>query len=144
MTGLLAIGGDLSTERLLLAYSSGIFPWFSEGDPILWYSPAPRFVLYPKELKVSKSMKQLFRKKAFSVTVNRNFKDVILNCAKAKRKDQPGTWITDTMVAAYLELHRIGVAISAEVWQDEELVGGLYGVDLKNGVFLWRKHVCKG
>ncbi|MDB9984160.1 leucyl/phenylalanyl-tRNA--protein transferase [bacterium] len=133
--GLLAIGGDLSTERLLLAYSSGIFPWFSEGDPILWYSPAPRFVLYPKELKVSKSMKQLFRKKAFSVTVNRNFKDVILNCAKAKRKDQPGTWITDTMVAAYLELHRIGVAISAEVWQDKELVGGLYGVDLKNGVF---------
>lgn len=128
--GLLAIGGDLSTERLLLAYRSGIFPWYSDGQPILWWSPNPRMVLYPNGLKVSKSMRQLLRKDIFRVTFNTEFEKVIHHCAKANRNDQDGTWITNEMQEAYIELHKKGIAKSVEVWQDETLVGGLYGIDL--------------
>ncbi len=128
--GILAIGGDLSTERLTLAYKSGIFPWFSEGDPIIWYSPDPRMVLFPKNLKVSKSMQQLVRKNEFSITFNRDFKNVITNCQHILRKGQQGTWITEEMKSAYIELHKIGIAKSVEVWKNKELVGGLYGIDL--------------
>ena len=129
--GLLAVGGDLSTERLLLAYKSGIFPWFEEGQPILWYAPNPRMVLLFKYLKISKSMRQILRKEIFKVTVNTCFKEVITRCAHQKRKGQDGTWITDSMIEAYTKLHEQGNALSIEVWQNEELVGGLYGVDLK-------------
>lgn len=134
--GLLAVGGDLSIERLLLAYRSGIFPWFnSDDDLILWWTPDPRFVLFPEQLKVSKSMAQVFRNKDFTVTVNKNFEAVINECSKAKRSGQPGTWITEEMINAYTKLHHLGYAKSVEVWQDEKLVGGLYGVDLGNGMF---------
>lgn len=133
--GLLAVGGDLSPERLLLAYKSGIFPWFNDDEPILWWSPNPRFVLFPQQLKVSKSMKQVLRNSGFVVTVNTNFEAVILECSKAKRDGQAGTWITQIMVDAYIKLHKLGYAKSVEVWQDDELVGGLYGLDLGNGVF---------
>ena len=133
--GLLAIGGDLSVARLLLAYQSGIFPWFNSGDPVLWWSPDPRFVLFPEKLKVSKSMKQVLKKSDFTVTVNQDFMGVIKACSLAKREGQSGTWITDAMVQAYIELHQLGYAKSVEVWQEEELVGGLYGLDLDNGVF---------
>ena len=128
--GILAIGGDLSAERLELAYRSGIFPWFSEGDPIIWYSPDPRMVLFPKHLKVSKSMRQIIRKGEFTITFNQNFKEVIANCKNAYRKDQGGTWITDEMQQAYIKLHTLGLAKSVEVWRDAALVGGLYGIDL--------------
>ena len=128
--GILAIGGDLSPERLTLAYKSGIFPWFSKGDPIIWYSPDPRMVLFPKNLKVSKSMQQLIRKNEFSITFNQDFENVIKNCQDIARKGQPGTWITDEMKSAYIELHNIGIATSVEVWKNKELVGGLYGIDL--------------
>jgi leucyl/phenylalanyl-tRNA--protein transferase len=133
--GLLAVGGDLSTERLLLAYRSGIFPWFSEGDPILWWSPDPRFVLFPEKLKISKSMKKLIRNDEFVVTWNQNFKEVIEHCANVKREGQLDTWITDGMKLAYTELHKKGIAKSVEVWRSEtgkepKLVGGLYGIDL--------------
>ena len=133
--GLLAVGGDLSPERLIYAYSKGIFPWFEEGEPILWWSPDPRFVLFPKDLKVSKTMKTLFRKKQFKVTVNTSFNAVIENCAAIKRHGQKGTWITDGMIESYIKLHQLGFAISVEVWEEKELVGGLYGMDLKNGMF---------
>jgi len=129
--GILAIGGDLSPERLELAYRSGIFPWFSEGDPIIWYSPDPRMVLFPEELKVSKSMRQIIRKGVFTVTFNQNFKDVIANCKTINRNDQAGTWITNDMQQAYIKLHELGLAKSVEVWQENELVGGLYGIDLE-------------
>ncbi len=133
--GLLAIGGGLSVERLLLAYKSGIFPWFSEGEPILWWSPNPRFVLFPEKLKVSKSMKQVLRNCDFTVTVNKAFKEVIIECSKMKRNGQSGTWITNSMTEAYMELHELGYAKSVEVWRDNNLVAGLYGIDLNNGVF---------
>ena len=133
--GLLAIGGDLSVERLLLAYKSGIFPWYSDDEPILWWSPNPRFVLFPQNLKISKSMRQIFRKKEFEVTYNTTFEEVINQCSHTKRNGQPGTWITNAMIEAYIELHYAGFAKSVEVWQNEKLVGGLYGVDLGNGVF---------
>lgn len=129
--GLLAIGGDLSTERLLLAYKSGIFPWFEEGQPILWYAPNPRMVLLFERLKISKSMRQLLRKETFKITINTCFKDVISRCATHKRKDQNGTWITPNMIEAYTKLHKQGHALSVEVWQNNKLVGGLYGIDLK-------------
>lgn len=128
--GILAFGGDLSTERLLLAYRSGIFPWFNEGEPIVWYAPQDRMVLFPNELRVSKSMKQVIRKEFFKVTFNENFKAVISNCKNISRCDQDGTWITDEMEQAYIKLHELGIAKSVEVWQDEKLVGGLYGIDL--------------
>lgn len=133
--GLLAVGGDLSAERLILAYKSGIFPWFNDDEPILWWSPNPRFVLFPEQLKVSKSMKQVLRNSGFVVTVNTNFNAVITACSKAKRDGQAGTWINRNMVAAYIELHRLGYAKSVEVWQNDALVGGFYGLDLGNGVF---------
>lgn len=132
--GLLALGGDLSTERLLLAYRNGIFPWFDDDVP-LWWSPDPRFVLYPNELKVSKSMKQLLKKHAFDFTVNKAFNEVITNCQKAPRKDQDGTWITKDILTAYSKLHELGYAYSAEAWQDDELIGGLYGIRLGNVFF---------
>lgn len=133
--GLLAVGGDLSTERLLLAYRTGIFPWFEIDEPILWWSPNPRFVLFPKKLKVSKSMKQVMRNKDYKVTVNKDFKAVITECALVKRNRQESTWITDAMIEAYKNLHTLGFAKSVEVWKDDNLVAGLYGIDLGNGVF---------
>ncbi|MNI21362.1 Leucyl/phenylalanyl-tRNA--protein transferase [compost metagenome] len=128
--GLLAIGGDLSMERLLIAYSNGIFPWFSEGEPILWYSPHERCVIYPDRIKISKSMKQVLKQGIFRVTLNQAFEEVILNCATTARKGQDGTWITTEMQQAYLNLHQNGYAHSVEVWQDDKLVGGLYGLKI--------------
>ena len=133
--GLLAIGGDLSAERLILAYKSGIFPWFDDDQTILWWSPDPRFVLFPEKLKVSKSMKQVLRNSDFKITVNKDFEAVISKCSTAKRDGQQGTWITNDMKEAYIKLHELGVAKSVEVWLHDELVGGLYGIDLDNGVF---------
>lgn len=139
--GVLALGGDLSIARLILAYKSGIFPWFNEGEPIVWYAPWERMVLFPDQIKVSKSMKQVLRKKNFVITENKAFAEVIFNCKHIDRNDQYGTWITDDMEKAYLKLHEVGFAKSIEVWQFDEhlkenvLVGGLYGVDLGNGVF---------
>lgn len=132
--GLLAIGGDLCTERLLLAYESGIFPWYDDETP-LWWCPDPRFVLFPDKLKVSKSMKQLLRKDAYSFTTNKAFEQVIQNCQQAPRPGQYGTWINEDIIAAYTELHRMGYAHSAEVWQNNELVGGLYGIRMGNMFF---------
>lgn len=128
--GLLAVGGDLSIERLLLAYKSGIFPWYNPGEPIIWYSPALRMVLFPEDLKISKSMRQLIKKNEFKITFNKNFEAVIANCKTIKRDGQGGTWITDEMQQAYLKLHKKGIAKSVEVWLENELVGGLYGIDL--------------
>lgn len=128
--GIVAIGGDLSLNRLLLAYQSGIFPWFSEEEPIIWWCPDPRFVLYPPKLRVSKSMKQILKSKTFEVTFDQDFLKVIQQCQKIKRKDQTGTWITGEMMNAYHQLHRAGYAHSVEVWQNQKLVGGLYGVSL--------------
>ena len=128
--GILAIGGDLDPERLKLAYKSGIFPWFNEGDPILWWSPDPRMVLFLDELIVSKSMRNILNRNLFKVTLNQNFKDVISNCQNIKRDGQNGTWISNEMIDAYCKLNEQGIAKSVEVWQDEVLVGGLYGIDL--------------
>lgn len=125
--GLLAVGGDLSMDRLLLAYRNGIFPWY-EGKYILWWCPDPRFVLFPKDLKVSKSMKQLLKKNAFEFTINRAFSEVIANCKTITREGQSGTWITEDVRNAYTRLHEAGFAHSAEAWLNGELVGGLYGV----------------
>ncbi|HRE76261.1 MAG TPA: leucyl/phenylalanyl-tRNA--protein transferase [Flavobacterium sp.] len=128
--GILAVGGDLSTERLLLAYQNGIFPWFEEDEPILWWSPPQRMVVNPKEYKVAKSLRNILNRNIFRVTFNQNFSGVIEHCQTIKRKGQQGTWITDSMMDAYLKLHDLGIAKSVEVWQNDELVGGLYGVDL--------------
>ncbi|MBL4642278.1 MAG: leucyl/phenylalanyl-tRNA--protein transferase [Flavobacteriaceae bacterium] len=139
--GVIALGGDLSEERLLLAYKSGIFPWFSDDDPIIWYCPSERMVLFPEDLKVSKSMKQLIKKGNFTITENTAFSEVIFNCKHILRNDDFGTWITDDMEQAYINLHKKGFAKSIEVWfydadsKKQVLVGGLYGVDLGNGVF---------
>ena len=128
--GIVAVGGDLSPERLLLAYKSGIFPWFEDDEPILWWSPPERMVLFFEDLKISKSMRNIINQQKFKVTFNTAFREVVLNCKKIARKDQPGTWITDNMVEAYCKLHELGVAKSVEVWENDELVGGLYGIDL--------------
>lgn len=139
--GVLALGGDLSEKRLLLAYSKGIFPWYSEDEPIIWYCPPERMVLFPSDLKVSKSMKQLIKKGNYTITENTAFEEVIFNCKHILRKDDFGTWITDDMEQAYIHLHKKGIAKSIEVWfydvnsKKQVLVGGLYGVDLGNGVF---------
>jgi len=133
--GLLAIGGDLSTERLLLAYRSGIFPWYNEDEPICWWSPDPRFVLYPEELKVSSSMKTVLQNGKFRFTTNRAFEQVIQNCKSVSRQGQDGTWISPAMQQAYTTLHKLGYAHSAETWQDGELIGGLYGIRLGNLFF---------
>jgi leucyl/phenylalanyl-tRNA--protein transferase len=128
--GLLAVGGDLSTKRLLLAYQNGIFPWYSDDMPIMWYSPHERFVLYPLELKISKSMRQVLRSGKFTITTDTCFNEVIMACSTAPREGQDGTWITDDMKAAYNKLHAEGHARSVEVWEQEELVGGIYGVQI--------------
>ena len=130
--GLLAIGGDLSSKRLLKAYNSGVFPWYNENEPLLWWSPNPRMVLFPKELRISKSMRVILRKEVFKITFNKAFNEVIQECAKIKRHDQEDTWITNDMINAYIELHKEGHALSVEVWKEEKLVGGLYGIDLKD------------
>ncbi len=128
--GLLAVGGDLSTKRLLLAYQNGIFPWYSDDSPILWYSPHERFVLFPDELKVSKSMRQVLRSDKFTVTMNKAFSDVIEACSIVERVGQDGTWITEGMKAAYKQLHAEGHAHSVEIWKQDVLVGGFYGVQV--------------
>ena len=128
--GLLAMGGDLSPERIWFAYQNGIFPWFNPEDDILWWCPDPRFVLFPEDLKISKSMKKILREGKFTFTENKCFEEVMKNCQAAERKGQDGTWITDEMIKSYSTLHRFGKAKSVEVWENDELVGGLYGVDL--------------
>ncbi|MCQ0111592.1 leucyl/phenylalanyl-tRNA--protein transferase [Zhouia amylolytica] len=128
--GLLAVGGDLSSERLIYAYQHGIFPWFDEGSMILWWSPDPRMVLYPDRLRLSKSMRQILRSGKFRVTYNQSFEEVVRNCSTIRRKGEDGTWITNEMITAYKRLHDLGYAKSVEVWNGDHLVGGLYGVDL--------------
>lgn len=128
-SGILAIGGDLSPARLLEAYRQGIFPWYSENDPICWWSPDPRFVLFLDELRVSRSMKKVLRREIFNITYDHSFTEVIHSCRKPRRK-QKGTWITDEMLEAYCALHQLGFAHSAETWYGEKLVGGIYGVSL--------------
>jgi len=130
--GLLAIGGDLSTERLLLAYQSGIFPWYSDDTPILWYSPHERFVIFPPELIISKSMQKVLTPGRFTVTSNQCFEEVITNCSSIERSGQDGTWITTEMKDAYIGLHQKGYAHSVEVWQEDVLAGGLYGIKTGN------------
>ena len=125
--GLLAAYGDLSPQRLLLAYCNGIFPWYSEGDPILWWSPDPRFILYPKDIRISHSMRKILKKNLFKITYDTCFRDVITNCANI-RKDTTGTWITDEMIEAYYRLHKLNFAHSVEAWYEDKLVGGLYGL----------------
>jgi leucyl/phenylalanyl-tRNA--protein transferase len=133
--GLLAIGGDLMPERLLLAYRNGIFPWYNEGDPIMWWSPDPRFVLYPEKLKVSHSMKAVLKKGTFEYRFNTAFTEVFQGCASVRRTYSAGTWISNEMIAAYEKLHELGYAFSAEAWQDGQLAGGLYGVRIRKIFF---------
>jgi leucyl/phenylalanyl-tRNA---protein transferase len=133
--GLLAMGGDLSTERLLLAYKSGIFPWYNEDEPICWWSPNPRFVLLPAQLKVSKSMQTVLNNGSFRFTINKAFNIVITNCKTIQRKHEDGTWIQQEIIDAYTRLHQLGFAVSAETWKNGELVGGLYGVLLGHVFF---------
>lgn len=128
--GLLAVGGDLSVERLKLAYSTGIFPWYNPEDPILWWSPDPRFVLKPEELKVSRTMRQVLERNVFQITVNQAFEQVMRGCQAAKRDGQSGTWISEEIIESYCKLHELGWASSIEAWQDGELVGGLYGITI--------------
>lgn len=130
--GMVAIGGDLAVNRLILAYKSGIFPWYSDDEPIIWYSLNLRMVLFLKEFKMPKSLKSLLKKEIYTVTFNQNFEEVINQCKNITRPDQPNTWITDAMKNAYIEFHKAGYAKSVEVWKGDELVGGLYGVDLGN------------
>jgi len=134
-TGLLAVGGDLSPGRLILAYSMGIFPWSSQGEPILWWSPDPRLVLFPGELRVSRSLRQRIRKGTYEVTFDRAFKDVIRHCARVHSEREGGTWITDEMVEAYEGLHEMGLAHSVESWHEGKLAGGLYGVGMGTAFF---------
>lgn len=128
--GLLAVGGDLSPQRLLNAYASGIFPWYDEDSPILWWSPDPRLVLFPEEFKRHKNLRRLVQRGKFSVTINHDFQSVIKACSRVKRKNQTGTWITPEMQQAYIRLHELGFALSVECYLDEKLAGGLYGVVL--------------
>ena len=130
--GIIALGGDLSVERLIFAYKNGIFPWFSDDDPIVWYCPHQRMVLFPEDLKVSKSMRKIIKKNEFTITENTAFKEVIYNCKNINRNDGFGTWITDDMQQAYINLHKKGIAKSIEVWQNKKLVGGLYGLEINN------------
>lgn len=128
--GIVAIGGDLGVERLLLAYNSGIFPWYNEDEPIVWWSPDPRFVLFPEKLRITKSMQSVLNNGTFRFTINRAFTAVIQNCKTVYRKEQKGTWITPAVQQAYTQLHELGFAHSAETWLNGELVGGLYGIRL--------------
>ena len=130
--GIIALGGDLSEKRLIYAYKNGIFPWFSEGYPIVWYCPHERMVLFPEEIKVSKSMRKIINKNEFTITENTAFKEVIYNCKNIDRSDGLGTWITDNMEQAYINLYKKGIAKSVEIWKDDELVGGLYGLEINN------------
>jgi leucyl/phenylalanyl-tRNA--protein transferase len=132
--GIIALGGDLSIERLILAYKKGIFPWFSEGDPIVWFCPKKRMVLFPNELKVSKSMRKIIERNEFQITENKAFEEVINQCKNMQRKDDLGTWITNDMEKAYIELHKKGIAKSIEIWKGTTLVGGLYGIEM-NQIF---------
>ena len=134
-SGVLAVGGDLSPERLLLAYRTGIFPWPAEGLPLLWHAPPDRFVLAPDQLRIGRTTRKTLKRHLFTVRLDTAFADVIAACAHTERPDQPGTWITDDMIAAYSELHRRGHAHSAEAWRDGKLVGGLYGVSLGGAFF---------
>lgn len=127
-SGLIAVGGDLSEERILLAYQLGIFPWFNPGEEILWWCPDPRFVLFPENLKISKSMRKILQKNVFRFTENQAFESVIENCEKIKRKDQDGTWLSEDLKTVFISLHKKGIAKSVEVWQNDELVGGFYGL----------------
>jgi leucyl/phenylalanyl-tRNA---protein transferase len=133
-SGLIAIGGDLSIERLKLAYSKGIFPWFNE-EPILWWSPDPRMVLFPGKMIVSHSLRQVIRKNNFEIKFDTQFENVIKGCAETPRKDEDGTWITDSMVKAYLKLHKAGFAHSVETYEEGKLVGGLYGIAIGKAFF---------
>jgi leucyl/phenylalanyl-tRNA--protein transferase len=130
--GVIALGGDLSAERLTHAYKNGIFPWFSDNDPIVWYCPFKRMVLFPAEIKISKSMQKIILKNAFTITENTVFEAVIYNCKNIDRNDGFGTWITNDMEQAYINLHKKGIAKSIEVWFKDELVGGLYGVEINH------------
>ena len=132
--GLLCIGGDLSAQRILLAYEKGIFPWFSENEPILWWSPDPRLVLFPENIKVSRSLKKTIKKNTFHLTMDHAFEETILSCSKPRRKEYAGTWLVEEMIEAYIQLHKLGYAHSIETWKDDRLVGGLYGICL-GGIF---------
>lgn len=133
--GLLAVGGDLSTERLLNAYRQGIFPWYGAEDPILWWSPDPRLILDPRHIVISKSLTRTLKKNHFRITLDSSFEAVINRCARTARPGQPGTWIVPAMRSAYIRLHRAGFAHSVEAWQEDQLVGGLYGVSLGSAFF---------
>ncbi len=133
--GILAIGGDLSTQRLLLAYRNGIFPWYTDDEPIIWWCPNPRFVLFPDEIKISKSMRAVVKKQTYSFTINNCFNNVIKNCKTINREGQNGTWISEEVIDAYTNLHNLGYALSAETWKNNKLVGGLYGVKMGNIFF---------
>lgn len=146
--GLLAVGGDLSAERLLLAYRKGIFPWFNANDPPLWWSPNPRFVLFPDQIRITKSMRRILRKEQFEVTFDQDFDRVIKACGETPRDGQGGTWITPNMLRAYRKLYQLGYAHSVEVWQDGELAGGLYGVSIGKcffgeSMFTWVSNASK-
>lgn len=130
--GIVAIGGDVHPDRLLVAYQSGIFPWYNEGEPIVWFSPDPRMVLYPNQIKISKSMQKLIKNQHFKVTFNQEFESVIRHCKTVQRPGQDGTWITDDLEQSMIALHQRGIAKSVEIWKDNQLVGGLYGLDLGN------------
>jgi leucyl/phenylalanyl-tRNA--protein transferase len=128
--GILAVGGDLSIERLLLAYNNGIFPWYDSDDPILWWAPPHRMIVNPADYKVSKSLRNIINRNLFEVTINQDFSSIISNCQKVERKGQEGTWISEEIIESLTKLHQLGKAMSFEVWLNNELVGGLYGVDL--------------
>lgn len=133
--GLVAVGGELSTEYLLSAYSQGLFPWFNEGEPILWWSPNPRMVLYPERFKLSASLRQKIKSNKYRVAVDEAFDQVIENCASSKRRGQEGTWITSDMLDAYKELHRLGFAHSVETYKEGKVIGGLYGISIGKAFF---------
>lgn len=133
--GIVAIGGDLSVERLLLAYQQGIFPWFNEDEPIIWHSPDPRFVLFLEYLHISKQMSRVLKSDEFKYTLDTDFEFVIHSCSNTKRKGENGTWITNEMIAAYCQLHDLGYAHSLEVWKNDKIVGGIYGVSLGKSFF---------
>ena len=133
--GILAIGGDLSTQRLLLAYRNGIFPWYTDDEPIIWWCPNPRFVLFPDEIKISKSMRAVVKKQTYTFTINNCFNNVIKNCKTINREGQSGTWISEEVIDAYTNLYNLGYALSAETWKNNKLVGGLYGVKMGNIFF---------
>lgn len=130
--GIIAFGGDLSIERIWLAYQLGIFPWYNPDEEILWWCPDPRFVLFPEELKISKSMRKILDRHVFTFTENQNFREVIKSCQEISRKGQSGTWLSDELMESFIQLHEYGLAKSIEVWQDGELVGGFYGLQIGN------------